>query len=142
MRAGASRAAGDRAERPGPACCVEGSVNYRTYRIALVALLLVPAAWGTASLAGSLTASREVVCPGENVGEDGEEHPGPMRPGDTRCSVLDGSVAVATRTYEQQQRVQSLERRRGARNGVLLLTYSAAGAFLAWRASSRKADED
>ncbi|MDT0445126.1 hypothetical protein [Streptomyces johnsoniae] len=109
-----------------------------------MALLLVPAAWGAASLVGSLTASTEVVCPGENVREDGEEHPGPMRPGDTGCAVLDGSVMVGTRTYEQQQRTQSLERRRDAENGILLLTYSAVGAFLAWRASpgTPGADED
>ncbi|UED83275.1 hypothetical protein [Streptomyces profundus] len=88
----------------------------------------------------SLTASEEVVCPGENVGEDGEEHPGPMRPGDTECAVLDGSVGVATRSYEQQRRVQSLERQRGARNGALLFAYGTAGALVAWRATRARSD--
>ncbi|MET9296440.1 hypothetical protein [Streptomyces sp. NPDC003077] len=110
------------------------------YRAALVTLFLVPTAWGAMSLGSSLTASGEVVCPGENVGEDGEERPGPMRPGDTQCSVLDGSVAVATRTYEQQQRAQSVERRRDARDGVLLLAYGATGTLLAWRATRAKSD--
>jgi hypothetical protein len=44
-----------------------------------------------------------------------------MQPGDARCSVLDGSLSVATRTYEQQRSYQSLERRRDVRNGVLLV---------------------
>ncbi|WP_129843450.1 hypothetical protein [Streptomyces sp. RFCAC02] len=100
------------------------------YRGVLVALFLLPAVWGAADLAGGLTASDEVVCPGENVGADGEERPGPMRPGDTECSVLDGSTAVATRTYAQQQRVQSAQRRRDVRNGTLLLAYGAAGVLL------------
>ncbi|MGW5463357.1 hypothetical protein [Streptomyces sp. NPDC003996] len=42
---------------------------------------------------------------------------------------------MATRTYEQQRSYQSLERRRDARNGVLLVTYGAAGALLVWRAT-------
>ncbi|GLX49415.1 hypothetical protein Shyhy01_23650 [Streptomyces hygroscopicus subsp. hygroscopicus] len=105
------------------------------YGVALAGLFLVPAVWGAADLVGSLTAAAEVVCPGENVGADGEERPGPMRPGDTRCSVLDGSRAVATRDYAQQRQAQSLERRRDAGNGVLLLAYGATGALLTWRAS-------
>ncbi|UCM86589.1 hypothetical protein [Streptomyces marincola] len=112
------------------------------YRVPLVGLFLVPAVGGAANLASALTAPSEVVCPGENVGEDGEEHPGPMEPGDTRCSVLDGTVAVGTRSYEQQRRVQSLERRRDARDGSLLLAYSAAGALLAWRATRPGPRED
>ncbi len=104
------------------------------YRVALVALFLVPAVWGTASVVSSLTASGEVVCPGENV-RDGEEHPGPMRPGDTGCSVLDGSTAVATRTYDQQRDHQALERRRNAGNGAVLMLYGAAGTLVAWRAT-------
>ncbi|MFH8410828.1 hypothetical protein ACH4FX_39555 [Streptomyces sp. NPDC018019] len=103
------------------------------YRAVLVALFAVPLAWGAGNLGSALAAPGDVVCPGENV-RDGEEHPGPMRPGDTACSVLDGSVAVATRTYEQQRQVQSMERRQDARDGVLLLGYGAAGALLAWRA--------
>ncbi|WP_158621332.1 hypothetical protein [Streptomyces triticirhizae] len=105
------------------------------WRVALVAFFLVPGLWGATNLVSALTASTEVVCPGENVGEDGEEHPGPMRPGDAECAVLDGSVAVGTRTYEQQRQVQSLERRRDARNGTLLLAYGAAGSLLSWRAT-------
>ncbi|KAA6223441.1 hypothetical protein CP973_17265 [Streptomyces albofaciens JCM 4342] len=99
-----------------------------------MALFLVPTVWGAASLVGSLTASGDIVCPGENV-RDGEERPGPMRPGDTLCSVLDGSTAVATRTYDQQRAHQALERRRNAGNGVVLMLYGAAGALVAWRAT-------
>lgn len=105
------------------------------YRVVLVGFFLVPTMWGATSLVSSLTASAEVVCPGENLGEDGEAHSGPMRPGDTECAVLDGSDDVATRNYEQQRRVQSLERRRGARDGVLLLAYGTAGSLVAWRAT-------
>ncbi|WP_159393762.1 hypothetical protein [Streptomyces sp. NRRL F-5755] len=66
---------------------------------------------------------------------DGEEHPGPMRPGDTRCSVLDGATAVATRTYDEQRDHQALERRRNAGNGAVLMLYGAAGTLVAWRAT-------
>ncbi|MCK7625853.1 hypothetical protein MUU72_22575 [Streptomyces sp. RS10V-4] len=106
-----------------------------SYRAALVALFLAPVAWGAAGLAGALGAAPEVVCPGENVRADGEEHPGPMRPGDTGCSVLEGSLPVATRTYEEQRNHQALQRRRDAGEGVLLMAYGAAGALLAWRAT-------
>ncbi|WP_158813409.1 hypothetical protein [Streptomyces rimosus] len=97
-------------------------------------LFLVPTVWGAASVVRSLAASEEVVCPGENV-RDGEEHPGPMQPGDARCSVLDGSTAVATRTYDQQRAHQALERRRNAGNGAVLMMYGSAGALVAWRAT-------
>ncbi|MFH8371553.1 hypothetical protein [Streptomyces sp. NPDC018031] len=90
----------------------------------------------------SLTASAEVMCPGENVGDDGEERPGPMKPGDTGCSVLDGSRPVATRSYEQQRHHQSAERRRDAEDGALYLAYGAGGALLAWRATRPGPDED
>jgi hypothetical protein len=103
------------------------------YRTVLVGLFLVPAVWGLPTLVGALTASTEVTCPGENVGADGEERPGPMRPGDTRCGVLDGSLDVGRRDYEEQQRVQSLDRHRDAMSGALLLAYSAAGVLVAWR---------
>ncbi|KAB8166380.1 hypothetical protein FH609_023790 [Streptomyces sp. 3MP-14] len=112
------------------------------WRVALLAFFLVPALWGATDLVGALTASSEVVCPGENVGEDGEEHPGPMRPGDAECAVLDGAVAVGTRSYEQQRQVQSLERRRGVRDGTLLLAYGATGALLSWRATRPAAGRD
>jgi hypothetical protein len=111
------------------------------HRVALVVLFLLPALWGAGTLVGALTASEKVECPGENVGEDGEERPGPMRPGDTQCSVLDGSVAVATRTYEQQRSVQSLQRRRDATNGCLLLLYGTAGALLTWHAAKPARDD-
>ncbi|MFB7600958.1 hypothetical protein [Streptomyces sp. NPDC056160] len=104
------------------------------YRAVLLAFFLLPVLWGVVSLAGALTASAEVVCPGENV-RDGEEHPGPMRPGDSECSVLEGSLAVASRTYEEQRHYQSLRRRREARNGGLLMAYGTVGALLAWRAT-------
>jgi hypothetical protein len=55
--------------------------------------------------------------------------------------VLDGSVAVATRTYEQQRSVQSLQRRRDATNGCLLLLYGTGGALLTWRAAKPVRDD-
>ncbi|GAA2059475.1 hypothetical protein GCM10009757_40750 [Streptomyces cheonanensis] len=111
------------------------------YRAVLLALFLIPALWGASSVGNALTVSDEVVCPGENV-RGGEEHPGPMRPGDTECSVLDGSVAVATRSYTQQQRVQDLERRRDAVNGFLLLAYGTAGTLASWFATRPRAPRD
>ncbi|MEW2294773.1 hypothetical protein ABZ719_19050 [Streptomyces sp. NPDC006743] len=110
------------------------------YRAVLLAFFLLPALWGVADLAGALTASTEVVCPGENV-RDGEERPGPMRPGDGECSVLEGSLAVASRTYEEQRNHQSVQRRRDARNGALLMAYGAVGALVAWRATRRTTDD-
>ncbi|MFD7508161.1 hypothetical protein ACFV5N_02255 [Streptomyces sp. NPDC059853] len=65
-----------------------------------------------------------------------------MRPGDTECSVLDGSVAVATRSYEQQQRVQDLEHRRDIVNGGLLLTYGTAGTLASWFATRPRTPQD
>ncbi|MEF3118929.1 hypothetical protein [Streptomyces chrestomyceticus] len=65
-----------------------------------------------------------------------------MRPGDTGCSVLDGSTAVATRTYEQQRDHQALERRRDAGNGAALVLYGAAGALVAWRATRPRPGPD
>ncbi|MDT0268751.1 hypothetical protein RM844_20910 [Streptomyces sp. DSM 44915] len=105
------------------------------YRAVLVAFFLVPTVGGVSNLLEALRAPTEVVCPGENVGENGEERPGPMRPGDTRCAVLDGSYSVASRTYAQQRLTQSLERRRAARDGALLLTFGAAGTLVSWRAT-------
>ncbi|SEB91645.1 hypothetical protein SAMN04490357_0717 [Streptomyces misionensis] len=103
--------------------------------VGLLGLFLIPLVWGAVDLVGSLTASSQVLCPGENVGADGEERPGPMRPGDTRCSVLDGSHAVATRTYEEQRWVQSDARHQDAGNGILLMAYGATGTLLTWRYS-------
>jgi hypothetical protein len=107
-----------------------------------VALFLIPSLWGLVSLSSALAPSAEVVCPGENVGEDGEERPGPMRPGDAHCAVLEGSAAVGSRSYDEQARVQSLERREDAGQGVLLLAYGAAGALLTWRATRRPGPDD
>lgn len=117
--------------RSGPVRLLGGLVRYRAV---LLAFFLLPALWGAVQLAGALTASGEVVCPGENIRE-GEEHPGPMRPGDSECSVLRGSTAVGTRTYEQQQRSQSLERRRDAVNSALFLVYGATGSLVTWLAT-------
>ncbi|MFB4197270.1 hypothetical protein [Streptomyces carpaticus] len=111
------------------------------YRAVLLALFLIPALWGATSIGNALSASDEVVCPGENL-RGGEEHPGPMRPEDTECSVLDGSTAVANRTYTQQQRVQDLQRRRDAVNGGLLLAYGTAGSLVSWFAARPRAPRD
>lgn len=62
-----------------------------------------------------------------------------MRPEDTECSVPDGSIAVVTRAYTQQLRVQDLERRCGAVNGGLLLAYGTAGSLASWLATRPRA---
>ncbi|SOD61155.1 hypothetical protein SAMN06297387_1032 [Streptomyces zhaozhouensis] len=111
------------------------------HRALLLALFLVPAFFGVVRIGDALTASDEVVCPGENV-RGGEEHPGPMRPGDTECSVLNGSTTVGTRSYEQQRRVQSGERQRDAVDGTLLLVYGAGGALVVWSAARSRASRD
>ncbi|TNM23639.1 hypothetical protein [Streptomyces sedi] len=111
------------------------------HRALLLAFFLVPAFFGVVHLADALTAPDEVVCPGENVRE-GEEHPGPMRPGDTECAVLKGSIGTGSRTYEQQRRVQSAERQSDAVGGTLLLVYGAGGALVTWSAARPRAARD
>lgn len=96
-------------------------------RIILALLFLIPVIWGAISMTAALTASEVVICPGENVGEDGEERPGPMRPGDENCSVLMGNQTVADRTYEMQQNTQRIDRKRNAVHGGLLIAYGALG---------------
>ncbi|MGW0281729.1 hypothetical protein ACWDXT_01235 [Streptomyces sp. NPDC003236] len=54
-----------------------------------------------------------------------------MRPWDARCSVPDGSVAVAARTCERQRRRQSPDRR----DGAPLPAHGTAGTLVARRAT-------
>ncbi|MFE5141185.1 hypothetical protein ACFRDV_26510 [Streptomyces fagopyri] len=58
-----------------------------------------------------------------------------MRPEDTQCAVLKGDLGVATRTYEQQQRTQHLDRQQHVVHGVWLLGYGTGGSLVAWRAT-------
>lgn len=51
--------------------------------------------------------ARDAVCPGGDLGPDGEEHPSPMRPGD-RCHP--GPDDPEVRTYEEQPAAQREER--------------------------------
>ncbi|MFI6346501.1 hypothetical protein [Streptomyces sp. NPDC050560] len=67
-----------------------------------------------------------VQCPGEVIsGRDGEETPGPMRPGDT-CALWDHGRHGGMRSYGQQRAIQLRDARRlawigGAVCGVVLL---------------------
>jgi len=90
---------------------------------------------GERSLASALTAPGQFGCPGENVGEDGEEHPGPMRPGDTRCSVPDAPSRWPPAPTSSSGATGPPERRHDVRDGALLLAYGTAGTLLAWRAT-------
>ncbi|MHC3471027.1 hypothetical protein ACYF6T_20270 [Streptomyces sp. 7R007] len=93
----------------------------------LFLLFVIPVVWGAVLLVSAVTASDTVICPGENVGADGEERPGPMRPGDRNCSVLVGNKAVAVRTYELQQNAQRVERQEDLVHGFLYLAYGIVG---------------
>lgn len=106
-------------------------------RTVLVMLFIIPAVFGAIKLTAALMATHEVICPGENVGEDDEERPGPMRPGDENCSVLIGDQTVAERTYEMQQNTQRIERKQNAVRGGLLIAYGALGLACTVTASTR-----
>ncbi|MGW3094983.1 hypothetical protein ACWDCC_16230 [Streptomyces sp. NPDC001102] len=122
-----STAAGGRSEAHMGLKLPQERMGVHLSRGVLAALFLLPAVCGVV-LAGSALASSSVVrCPGENVGEDGEERPGPMRPGDTHCSVLRGNVPLGERTYEEQRAAQHEDRLDNLTIGSGLAVYGLVG---------------
>ncbi|MBT2526590.1 hypothetical protein J7E91_14410 [Streptomyces sp. ISL-99] len=96
-------------------------------RGALLVLFMLAAGIGLVPLLMGLTASGVVTCPGENVGADGEQRPGPMRPGDTRCAVWTGPSETGIRTYEEQRNIQERDKRRWIAVGSSLTAGGFAG---------------
>lgn len=76
------------------------------FRSGLALLFLLPVAWGLFTLLGGVAASSGAPCPGIILGEDGEDHPGPMRRGQT-CALYDGERPTGTATYEQRKNAQA-----------------------------------
>jgi hypothetical protein len=121
-------------------------------RSALLALFLLPLLWGLITLATGRASYGAPRCPGLQLDEVGEEHPGPMRPGFT-CAVDYSTTtgrSTATSTYEQQKYAQERARQDHYQRGALYTAYGAAGlAVLAvahgrfrlpWRRGPKSAD--
>lgn len=99
------------------------------FRAVLLVLFLIPLLWGVVSLLRAGSAYGVPDCPGIQLDEVGEEHPGPFRRGDT-CHLYydnDGSHSIGTSTYEQLKVAQELKRRSLYRQGALFTLYGAAG---------------
>lgn len=112
----------------------------RKLRGALAALFLLPVVWGAVLAGPALAGSSAVRCPGENVGQDGEERPGPMRPGDAHCSVLRGNVSLGQRTYEEQRAAQHEDRLDDLATGICLMAYGVAGSAIVGYGLRRRPD--
>ncbi|MGI5375436.1 hypothetical protein ACQEV2_14535 [Streptomyces sp. CA-251387] len=95
----------------------------------LVALFLLPLAWGLVSLASGRAVSVVPECPGLQLDDVGEEHPGRMRPGFTCAVGYDNATgrSTGTRTYDQQKFAQETERDGRYLRGAGYLAYSAVG---------------
>ncbi|MFI7415199.1 hypothetical protein ACIBU0_41855 [Streptomyces sp. NPDC049627] len=99
------------------------------FRGVLLALFLLPLAWGLITLASGRAVSVAPKCPGLQLDEVGEEHPGRMRPGFTCAVGYDTATgrSTGTRTYEQQKYAQEQERDGRYLRGAGYVTYSAVG---------------
>lgn len=120
----------------------------------LLVLFLLPLLWGFVSLLRGAASYGAPQCPGLQLGKDGEEHPGSMRPGFT-CHVnyndRSGSgQSTATRTYKQQKYAQVQDRIDHFERGILHTAYGAAGLTiiaaahgpyrLPWRREGRRSE--
>ncbi|MET7451529.1 hypothetical protein ABZT03_06455 [Streptomyces sp. NPDC005574] len=110
------------------------------YRAVLIALFLIPLLWGAVSLLRAASAHGTPDCPGLQLGPDGEDHPGPMRPGDTCALSYDTATghSIGTGTYQQAVFAQDLKRRSLYRQGTLFIFYGAAGTGIVLIAARRR----
>lgn len=100
------------------------------FRGGLALLFLLPVAWGVFSLLGGVAAATGAPCPGIVLDEQGEEHPGPMRRGQT-CSLYDGGRLTGTATYEQRKNAQAARQNDLFGRGAAYTVYGLVGlAFL------------
>lgn len=79
-------------------------------RTAVVLAMWALVIWGMFQAVGGLANhayTKDVFCPGVNLGPDGEEHPSPMEPGDRCYPGLDSNE---TRTFDEQRAAQRAER--------------------------------
>jgi hypothetical protein len=113
------------------------------YRAVSVALFLIPLLWGAVSLLRAGAAHGIPDCPGLQLGADGEDHPGPMRPGHT-CALSHDELtghSIGTGTYRQVVFAQELKRRSLYRQGTLFTVYGAAGTAIVVVATRRRGSD-
>ena len=101
------------------------------FRSGLTLLFLLPVAWGVFSLLGSVAAATGAPCPGIVLGEDGEDYPGPMRPGQT-CALYDGGRPTGTATYQQRKNAQAGRHDDLLVRGMVYTAYGLAGLAALW----------
>ncbi len=105
----------------------------------LLALFLLPLLWGLITLAMGRASYGAPRCPGIQLDEVGEEHPGRMRPGFT-CALgysTETGRSTATSTYEQLKYAQERERSGYYRRGAGYAAYGVAGLVLVTVGSRR-----
>ncbi|MCL8014808.1 hypothetical protein [Streptomyces sp. AS02] len=101
----------------------------RELRGVLLALFLLPLLWGLITLARGASSDGVPECPGLQLGEDGESHPGPMRRGYT-CAVSYSTAtgrSTGTRTYDEQKYAQEQARSGLYWRGAGHVAYGTAG---------------
>src|SRR3954454_20686747 len=98
------------------------------FRGVLLLLFLVPLTWGLLTLARGVVIPIAPRCPHIQVDQQGEEHPGPMRPEFT-CHLYNTGLGepTGTRTYEQQKNAQKEERGEYYERGAVYIVYALAG---------------
>ncbi len=106
----------------------------------LLVLFFIPLLWGAVSLLRAASAYGVPDCPGIQLDEVGEEHPGPFRHGHM-CKLYYGNDtdhSIGTSTYEQLKVAQGLKRRSLYRQGVLFTLYGVAGTGAVIAATSKR----
>ncbi|NEB01045.1 hypothetical protein G3I78_18545 [Streptomyces sp. SID13726] len=95
----------------------------------LLVLFLLPLLWGVIDLLRAGAARGAPECPGLQLGEDGEDHPGAMRKGYTCALDYDTSSgrSVGTSSYEQVKYGQEVKRKSLSWQGTGFVLYGAAG---------------
>ncbi|WP_371798226.1 hypothetical protein OG963_01825 [Streptomyces sp. NBC_01707] len=107
-----------------------------------IAFFLVPLAWGVITLLRAGAAHGVPDCPGLQLGEDGEDHPGPMRQGHT-CALdysVRGGDSTGTATFDQLKYAQEVKRGDLLGQGLLYTLYGTAGAAATVIATRKRAD--
>lgn len=94
-----------------------------------IALFLFPLAWGVITLLRAGAAYGVPDCPGVQLDDDGEDHPGRMRQGYT-CALdynVNGGDSTGTATYDQLKYAQEVKPVDLLGQGLLYTLYGTAG---------------